>query len=198
MPTLVTRGADEHEAQDLTQEFFATLIERRYLAGVDPDRGRFRTYLLAIFKNFLTNQWHKSTAQKRGGGRQLISLDFGDAESRVGIEPLDDWTPEREFERQWATTIVENTVGFLKNEMARRGKGDQYEFVKGFIGGSNSSQAYKTVASEMGISEGALRVLIHRLRRRYRELLRNEIAQTLSDPERVDDEIRSLFAALGG
>ncbi len=191
------RTRDAHEAQDLTQAFFAALLEKNYLAAVRPERGRFRAFLLTAFKHFLANEWEKAQAQKRGSGVAPIPLDFVAGESRFAHEPADELTPERLFERQWVLSLLDRVLRQLRDEFARDGKLDQFERLKVFITPQTSAVSHSDVARELGITEGAVSVAAHRLRRRYRELLRAEIAQTVAGPGEVDDEIRSLFAAFG-
>jgi RNA polymerase sigma factor (sigma-70 family) len=187
-------GADE--AEDLTQAFFAALIEKRFLSAADPERGRFRSFLLAAVAHFLANERDREAALKRGGGRVVVSLDAGDAEWRYGREPSHEETPERVFERRWALTLLDRTLARLRAESERAGHGARFERLKGFLTGEGGG-GYAEAAAGLGLSEGAAKVAVHRLRRRYRELLRDEIARTLADPAAVDDELRELFAALG-
>ena len=191
------RVPDVHEAQDLTQAFFERLLEKDYVADADPKRGRFRAFLLTAFKHFLSKEWDKARAQKRGGGRAFISLDFAAGESRYLREPADELTPERVYDRQWALTLLEQVLARLRDEFVRAGQADLFEQLKVFITARTTAAGYAGTAGELNISEGAVRVAVHRLRRRYRQLLRAEIAQTVSEPGSVEDEIRSLFSALG-
>jgi RNA polymerase sigma-70 factor (ECF subfamily) len=188
-------GRTPHDAQDLTQGFFAQLLEKRSLAVADQQRGRFRSFLLTSMKHYLANQRDAERAQKRGGGDVVQSLDLEDAEGRYAREPADTTTPESLFERRWALTILEQTLARLRDEMAARGKTQQFEVLKGQLGGE-SAAPYAELAANLGIAPGAIKVAVHRLRKRYRELLREQISQTLADPTDVDDEIRDLFAAL--
>jgi RNA polymerase sigma-70 factor (ECF subfamily) len=189
------RTRDLHEAQDLTQEFFAALLEKDYLAAVRPERGRFRAFLLTAFKHFMANEWEKAHAQKRGGGVVPIPLDFVAGESRFIREPADGLTPERLFERQWVLSLLDRVLQHLRDEFARAGKLDEFDRLKVFITPQTSAVSHSDVARDLAITENAVAVAAHRLRRRYRELLRAEIAQTVAGPGEVDDEIRSLFAA---
>jgi RNA polymerase sigma factor (sigma-70 family) len=191
------RGRNVEEAQDLTQEFFARLLEKDYLAVAQPGRGRFRSFLLTAFKHFLANEWDKARAQKRGGGCAPISLDFATGESRYLREPADELTPERIYERQWALTLLEQVLARLRDEFVRAGKADLFEQLKVFITPRTTADCYAEAAGELSISQEAVRVAVHRLRRRYRQLLRAEISQTVAEPSDVEDEIRSLFSALG-
>ena len=191
------RVSDVHEAQDMTQEFFTRLLEKNYLAQVTPDRGRFRSFLLTVFKHFLANEWKKARAQKRGGGQSDVSLDLASAETRFSLEPSDDLTPEKLYDKQWAETLVQHVLDVLRGEYVRGGREETFDRLKSFLGGHGRSDSYAAVAAQLGMSEGAVRVALHRMRQRYRELLRSEIAQTVSTQSEVDDEIRSLFAILG-
>lgn len=186
-----------HEAQDLTQEFFLRLLEKNSLAAASPERGRFRSFLLASLKNFLANEWDRATAQKRGGGRERLSLDWEVGESRLSLEPAHADTPEREFERQWALTLLDNVVHRLQDEFAAAGKSRQFELLKETLTGSRATLDYSVVSAELQMSEEAARQAAHRLRKRYRELLREEVAATVESDDEVEDEIGRLFEALG-
>lgn len=190
------RVDDVHEAQDMTQAFFARMLEKQYLAGADPKRGRFRAFLITAFKHFLANQWEKAKAQKRGGGRTRIALDFENADQRYGREPDSGLTAEQWYERQWAVTLLELTMQRLAEEFAERDKSEQFQQLKGFAIGDHAGTTYADAAAHLGTTEAAAKMAAHRLRRRFRELLRDEIAQTVATPEEIDDEIRSLFVIL--
>ena len=184
------------EAQDLTQEFCLRLLEKNSLAAASPERGRFRSFLLASLKNFLTNEWDRANAQKRGGGRERLSLDWETGESRLSLESAHSDTPEREFERQWALTLLEVVVSRLQEEFVTNGKSRQFELLKESLTGNRAAVDYATVASELQMSEETARQAAHRLKKRYRELLRDEVAQTVASPDDVDDEINRLFDAV--
>ena len=186
------RVSDLHEAQDLTQAFFERLLEKRFLAQADPERGRFRAFLITAFQHFLAKEWDKARAQKRGGGLLAFSLDFA-AQDSSDDNFTTDLTAERLYERQWAITLLNRVMTRLQREMERSGKGQQFQALKELIGGSGDS-SYAAAASELHISESAARMAASRMRGRYRELLRDEIAQTVSAPEEIDDEVRHLFA----
>jgi len=190
------RVADAGEAQDLTQEFFARLLEKQYLATADPRRGKFRSFLLTSLKHFLANEWDRARARKRGGGVRTLSLDLESGESRLRLEPSHDLTPERLFERQWVLTLLDLVMGRLQEEYESSGKAAQFARLKGALTGGGRLP-YAAVAAELGISEPAARQAASRLRKRYRRLLREEVAQTLAEPGDVDEEIRSLFDVLG-
>jgi RNA polymerase sigma factor (sigma-70 family) len=190
------RGHSPQDAEDLTQEFFARLLARDFLKGVAPEKGKFRAFLLAAMKHFLSNQYDRSHAQKRGGGQTILSLDTPAAECRFRREPADDLTPERLYQRQWALTVLDRVLGRLQGEYTVGGKADLFDEIKGHLTGSRESARYAEGAGRLGMTEGALRVAAHRLRRRYRELLREEIAQTVQRPDEVDEEIAYLLSCL--
>jgi len=190
------KGYRAEEAQDLTQEFFATLLQKDYLRVADPERGRFRSFLLASLNHFLANEWDRARAQKRGGGRRMISMDIPGAESRCSIEPADDLTAEKLYERQWALTLLDLVLKQLRQESVREGKEHLFDRLKEFLGGAASDIPYSQVAAELGMTEAAVKMAVHRLRRYYRRLLRAEIAQTVASAAAIDDEIRHLFRAL--
>jgi RNA polymerase sigma factor (sigma-70 family) len=188
-------GVPPHDAQDLTQAFFARFLERNYLAQVDPARGKFRSFLLASLKHFLANEWDRLRAQKRGGKAQIISLDEQTAEARYLLEPRDETTAEKIFERRWALTILEEVLVRLEAECAAAGKADQFRHLKDhMMAGSTTPQA--ELAAQLNMSPSAVKVAIHRLRKRYRALLREEIAQTVASPADVDGELRHLFSVI--
>lgn len=191
------RTPDIHAAQDLTQSFFQRLLEKNTIAAADQERGRFRAFLLTACKRFLVNELEKAHAVKRGGGVPHLSLDFDLGESKYGTQAVDTLTPDRLFEQQWAITLLARVLERLEQEMETKGKGEQFVHLKRLLSGSGRSNAISSVARELGQTEGAVKVAAHRLRQRYRELLREEIAQTVASPGEVDDEIRSLFAVLG-
>jgi RNA polymerase sigma-70 factor (ECF subfamily) len=191
------RVKDVSEAQDLTQEFFARLLEKDLLAAATPERGRFRSFLLTAMKNFLANEWHKAHAQKRGGRRPVLSLDFDSGDSRYAQEPSHDLTPERLYERKWALTLLDRVLRRLREEYRSENKAAHFELLRPFLGGNRAEVAYADVAQQLGMSQGAAKVAAHRLRKRYRNLLRDELAQTVADPADIDDEIAWLFQVLG-
>ena len=190
------RGHNAEDARDLTQGFFTRLLDKHDLERVDQARGRFRSFLLASFTNYLRNQYDHKHAQKRGGGRTILSLDLGDAENRYGREPADTDTPERLFERRWALTLLNHVLDQLQAECARKGRAALFDKLKAHLHGGTDNPPLREVAADLGMTEEAVRVAVHRLRRRCRDLLRDAVAQTLQDPAEVDDEIRHLFAAL--
>jgi len=189
------RGHDVPEAEDLTQEFFSRLLAKNYLADADRRKGKFRSFLLASLKHFLANEWDRKHAAKRGGGRAVLSLDLLGAETRYGpTEPVDHLTPDKIFERQWALTVLEQALARLRAEFAAEGKDELFGELKQFLTAAGA-ESHAEVAAKCGMSEGAVKVAVHRIRHRYRQVLRSEIAQTVATPEEVDEEIRSLFAA---
>jgi RNA polymerase sigma-70 factor (ECF subfamily) len=189
------RSPDRHEAEDLTQAFFARLLEKNDLAAADPARGRFRTFLLTACQHFLANQHDHATAARRGGGVHPLSLNFGEGEERFTREPAAPGSLEAEFERRWALTLLNQTLKEVQAEYAESGKGALFDVLKGTLAGE--AAGYRELGTRLGLSEGAVKVAVHRLRQRYREKLRAVIAETVASPSQVDDEIRDLFAALG-
>lgn len=192
------RGHDAESAADLVQGFFTRLLETDGLAAVDPHRGRFRSFLMAACSHYLANQRDRDRALKRGGGRLTISIDRRDAEDRYGCEPIDDLTAERLFERRWALSLLEHVLERLEAEAIRDGKARRFEVLKPALLGSGERVPYAQIGAELGLSEDAARAAAARLRRRYREILREEVARTLDATADIDVEIRALFSALGG
>jgi RNA polymerase sigma factor (sigma-70 family) len=188
-------GVSPHDAQDLTQAFFARFLEKNYLAQVDRTRGKFRSFLLASLKHFLANEWDRLRAQKRGGSVQIISLDEQAAESRYLLEPRDEASAEKIFERRWALTVLETVLTRLERECADAGKADQFRHLKDHMM-AEASAPQAELARRLDMTPGALKVAIHRLRKRYRALLREEIAQTVSTPAEVDAELRHLLTVI--
>jgi RNA polymerase sigma-70 factor (ECF subfamily) len=190
------RGYPADQAQDLTQEFFIRVLEGRYLDRADPEKGRFRAFLLTSLKFFVADEKDRNRAQKRGGGA-LLPLEFSSGEERYQREPAHDETPERIFERRWALSVLDRVVEKLRDEFVRHGRAEHFERLKVFLLG-RSDAPYAALAHELNTSEGALKVAIHRLRKRYRELFRQEIADTVADPAEVESELRFLAAVLTG
>ena len=191
------RGHDADLAHDLTQAFFTRLLEKGSLRAADQARGRFRSFLLAALQHFLCNEHDRARARKRGGGRAIRSLDLRDSEDRYRLEPKHDGTPERLFERRWPPTLLDQVLGRLHEEWKADGKASLFEALKPALTGEDSAESYRLVAQKHRLSEAAVKVTVHRLRRRYRDLLREEIARTLDKGGAIDDEIRNLFAVLG-
>jgi RNA polymerase sigma factor (sigma-70 family) len=192
------RGHSPEEAEDLIQDFVARLLEKDYLRLADPARGKFRSFLLSALKNFLTNEWLKSTRQKRGGGCRWLSWDQASAERRCQMEPVDQLTPERIFERQWAITLLGQVLDRLRQEQIKAGREHFFEEVKGWLWGDKGTMAYAELAGQLGLTQSALKTTVHRLRLRYRELLREEIGRTVATPLEVQEELDGLMAALRG
>jgi len=191
------RGHVPHGAEDLTQEFFARLLEKRYLEGITAEGGRFRSYLLTMLKHFLANEWQKGRTQKRGGNATIISVDFHAAEDRYHYEPVDQSTPETLFERRWASTLLEKVLAALQSEYTTSRRSTLFEGLRGCLSGNLAQIGYAELGAGLGMTEGAIKVAIHRLRKRYGELLRAEIAMTVSRTEDIDEEIRHLITLVG-
>ncbi|GAC1335095.1 MAG: sigma factor [Isosphaeraceae bacterium] len=192
-----SKGNSPDEAQDLVQGFFARLLEKDDLLVVDPAKGRFRSFLMASCSHFLANQRDRERRLKRGGGRQPVTIDTFEAESRYRREPADERTPERIYMRRWASTLIERVLDRLGNEMAALGKSSLFETLKPLLIGDDAV-SYRRQGAMIGLGEGAARVAVHRMRTRYREILREEVGRTVDDPADVDQEIRGLFDALSG
>lgn len=190
------KGHPIEQAQDLTQDFFACLLEKDFLSKADREKGRFRAFLLTSFKYFLANEINRARAQKRGGGRPLISFDAEDAEGRYRLEPAHDLTPERLFDRRWALTLLDQVLESLAREFSHGGKAAIYDRLKPLLTGDPTSTRYAQIAEDLGMTEAAVKKAAQRLRARYRELLYEQIALTLEDPADVEEEIRDLFLAL--
>jgi len=192
------RGEAKADAEDLTQAFFARLLEKNFLAGLDAERGKFRAFLLAALKHFLANEWDKARAQKRGGGEVPLSLDWQTADTKFQVAATNEASPDRAYDREWALALLAKVIERLQAESETEGKGKVFAQLKSFLMAGQAESAQAEVAKALGMEEGAVRVAIHRLRKRYRQLLRDEIANTLSDPAMVDEEMRALFGAFGG
>jgi RNA polymerase sigma-70 factor (ECF subfamily) len=190
------QGHDANSAADLTQAFFADLLERQDLKKVDPRLGKFRSFLLSAMKHFMSNQWRKNKAQKRGGGRPPLSLDFGAADNRYRLEPSHAQTAELIYQKQWASTLLNRVQQALRAEFAERGKVHQFDKLREFLDGGNKEDSLAAIAAQLSMSEVAVKVSVHRLRQRFGQLLRAEIEQTVSTPDEIDIEIRELFEIL--
>ena len=190
------QGNSTHDAQDFTQEFFARLLEKNWLAHADQSRGRFRTFLLLVLKRFLASEWHRANAQKRAGNLHCLPLQLDNAETRYLNEPAASGTPEHAFERQWALTLLETVLRQLRNDYEQDGNSRLFEALKPTLMGRRETQPYATLAANLEMSEGAVKVAVHRLRERYRERLKAEIAHTVASPADVEDEMRHLFRVL--
>jgi RNA polymerase sigma-70 factor (ECF subfamily) len=189
-------GHGVEQAEDLVQGFFVHILEKHALKHADPERGRFRSFLLASLKHFMVNEYNRGRTVKRGGGRSIEAIDVSGAEGRYALEPQDGANPETLFERQWAVTLLERVHARLRSASMRSGKAQLFEQLKDFVTGEETDVPYREAGASLGMSEGAVRVAIHRLRRRFRDLLRDEIQHTVADPAEVDDEIRFMLATL--
>jgi RNA polymerase sigma-70 factor (ECF subfamily) len=190
------KGNDPDRAADLTQDFFTLLIEPGALASVAQGKGKFRSFLMAACSHFLSNRRVYEQALKRGGGRPPVSIDQLEAENRLRLEPFHEMTPERIFLRQWATTLLERVMAKLQSQAAAKGKAHLFEQLRPAILGKESAPSYAQIASSLGVSEGSVKVTVHRFRERYRSLLREEIARTVDDPSEIEQEITTLIDAL--
>ena len=190
------QGRSKEDSEDLVQAFFARFLEKNYLEGLSAERGKFRAFLLASLKHFLANEWDKANRQKRGGGAQHLSLDWQSADERFHLDPPDPASPDRAYDRAWALALLERVIARLRSECVAGGKENLFDQAKGYLMVGQTAIRYAEAAQTLGLDEGAVRVAVHRLRKRYRALLRDEIAQTLDDPAQVEDELRSLQAAL--
>jgi len=190
------RGHNRNHAEDCIQGFFANLLEKRGLRLVDPKYGKFRSFMLAALKHFLADQRGRELAQKRGGGWKALSLDLENAEKRYAIELAHNLSPEKLYEKSWALAVLEQTMARLKAESAATGKQELFDHLKVCLLGVGDSASYRQIAAELDMTEGAVKVAVHRLRKRYRELLRHEIIQTVATADEADEEIQNLFAAL--
>ncbi len=187
------RGHQPQDAQDLTQGFFASLLAGNYLARADRERGRFRTFLLTAFDNFLHNEHDRTTALKRGGGREFISWDEHVAEGRYAQEPAGGLSPEQLFEKRWAATLLERVLVRLRAEFDQAERRELFDQLKPHLWGEDEAAPYAELGTRFAMTVSALKVTVHRLRRRYRDLLRDEIAQTVADPAEIDGEIQYLI-----
>jgi RNA polymerase sigma factor (sigma-70 family) len=190
-------GHNMADAQDLTQAFFARLLEKHWLEAATPDRGRFRSFLLASLKHFVANERDRGQALKRGGGLSP-PVPLESLEERYRLEPRDDSTPETIYDRQWALTVFDRAAGRLHHELAKAGKSSLFEVLKSYVTDDDETERYRETAARLGMSEGAVKVTVHRLRRRFRDLVREEVAGSVRTPDEIDDEVRHLKTALGG
>lgn len=192
------RGYSAADAEDLTQAFFERFLELESLASADPGRGRFRSFILTAMNHFLATQREKARAEKRGGGRPILSLELAAAEQRYDLEPADESSPDKVFDKQWALALLNEVVSRLEDEYRRDGKAVLFAALKETLAGPRESQPYIVLAARLGMNEGAVKVAVHRLRKRYRELLQAEIANTVASPEEVEEEMKHLFRTLAG
>lgn len=190
------RGFGSEDARDLTQEFFRRLLASDWIARADQSKGRFRTFLLCGLQNFLANEWQKANRLKRGAGREFIALDALDAEARYRVEPADLASADKLFERRWALTILERVLAALQAEQVEAGVADRFTALRGALLGEPNDEGYATLAQRFEVSESTVKSWVHRLRRRYRELLREEVAQTVGSLGEVEDELRYLMRVL--
>jgi RNA polymerase sigma factor (sigma-70 family) len=190
------QGYHPEDGADLTQEFFARVLEKNYFHDADPARGRFRAFLCASIRHFLSNERDRARALKRGGKQPPISLDVETADGRYQLEPRNDLTPEKLFDRHWALMLLERVLARLREEQVSAGKAEQFDHLKGFLTGDSATVRYIDVARPLGMTEGAIKVAVHRLRRHFREILVQEIAETVSSPADIDAEIEYLLKAV--
>jgi len=191
------QGRAPHDAQDLTQGFFARLLEKDYLQAAAREKGKFRTFLLVAFKRFLANEWDREHAQKRGGFTPVVSIDQELAESRFAAEPAHSIQPDVLFDRQWAVTLLDQTMRQLQAEYVASGRAKLFEYLQSCLAREESALPYAEIATRLNLTEAAVKMAAHRLRARYREILRAEIAHTVSGPEEIEEEIRHLFSSFG-
>jgi len=188
------RGLGADDAQDLTQQFFAQLLQRDFLRNIAREKGRFRSFLLTSLKNFLNTEWHKERAAKRGGGQTFVSWDELAAEERYAEEPADNVSPDRLYDQRWALAVMQQALAQLRTEMDEAGKGAQFARLQLYLSREGSKEEYAALAGQLGVTEGAVTVAVHRLRRRYGEALRSIVAQTVAGPDEVEEEVRFLVA----
>jgi RNA polymerase sigma factor (sigma-70 family) len=190
------KGHSPHDAQDLTQAFFARLLEKNYVAQADRERGRFRTYLMAALTHFLADEWDKARRLKRGGDREIVSFDGASAEERYRLEPIDHLDAAKLYERRWVTTLFDKVLARLEQEFRDSGKEKLFDGLKSSLLAEDSGSSYSELGTQLGMKEDAVKQAVHRMRRRYRELFREEVAQTVAGPSEVEDELKHLFAVL--
>ncbi len=190
------RGRNAHDAQELTQELFSQLLDKQWLQAADQEKGRFRAFLLTAFKRFLAREHERANAKTRGGGLQTLSLDVYSAERQYQLEPADERTPESLYERRWALTLLDRVLTELETEYVERGKVDLFSRCRLFLTGSSPSTTCAAIGESLDMTENAVKVAVHRLRKRYRELLQSEVAQTIDEGTTVEDELNRLLAAL--
>jgi RNA polymerase sigma factor (sigma-70 family) len=190
------QGQSHDQAQELTQSFFLFLLEKKTFEKADPNRGRFRTFLISSMKNFMANQWRSEQAMKRGGGTTILSIEFEQGETQFELEPIDRMTPEKIYQRRWAMTLLNKSVVELEQSYIDEGKHELFQSLKPFLTGGESDAAQSQIAEKFEMSAGAVRVALHRMRKRCQQLLREEIAQTVDSPDDIDDELREMITAL--
>ena len=192
------RGHTREDAEDLTQSFFSRFLEKNYLADLDSERGRFRAFLLAALKHFLANEYDRSRTQKRGGGAPHLSLNWQSADAQFQLATTAEQSPDAAYDREWALALLAKVLERMAVECAAEGRGAQFQVLRPFLTAGKGENSYSEAARSLAMEETAVRVAVHRLRKRYRELLRAEIANTLAAPSQVDEELRSLFRAFAG
>jgi len=192
------QGIDAEEAQDLTQEFFARLLEKNFIAAAAEEKGRFRSFLLVALKRFLINERERRQAQKRGGGQASISLDDLNAEGRYRFEPAEGLTADRIYEQRWALALLDEVMEGLRREYAADGKAEWFDALKVFLYDEKSEASQAAIGQRFHVSESAVKSAVHRLRKRYRERLRSEVANTVANPSEIDDELQHLLVVLSG
>lgn len=192
------RGRGPEEARDLTQEFFARLLEKKWLREADPHRGRFRTFLLTAMMHFLANDWRHSQAEKRGGGQSCVSLDAIEAEERFALEPRDNSSPAALYDRRWALTVIGRAQDALMAEMERAGEAARFAALEPTLAGERAGKGYRDLAAKFGVTENTIKTWVLRLRRRFRALLIEEISQTIGQDENPELELKGLLATLDG
>jgi RNA polymerase sigma-70 factor (ECF subfamily) len=190
------KGHSPHDAEELTQEFFLQVLEHNWVARADRSRGRFRSFLLMAMNRFLANVWDHAQTEKRGGKWRRVPLTLDEAESRFCREPVETRTPEQEYEKQWALTLLEHVLNTLRDEYAERGQAALFNALKPCLVGRRETQPYQQLGAELGMTEGSVKVAVFRLRQRYRERLMEEIAHTVASPDEVESEVRHLFRVL--
>lgn len=189
-------GRSATDAEDLTQAFFARLIEKGYIGQADRERGRLRTFLLTSLKHFLSDEWDKSQSLKRGGGQAFVAIDQLDAEQRYALEPKDERSPDRLYEKRWALTLLENIVAALREEFAASGKVEIFDGLQPFLAWNSADESYAEVSAKLGMSDNAARVTVFRMRKRFGELMRRNIADTVESEEEVEDEMQFLMGVI--
>lgn len=190
-------GYDANQASDLTQGFFVSVLERGLIGKADQTRGRFRTFLLVAVKGFLANEHRAANTLKRGGQQQIVSIDAAKGDERIGIEPQVTMPPDREFQRQWALTVLQRAMDQLADEFARRDRSQLFQSIKSLLTGDSADSSYEKISQQLGMSENSIKVAVHRMRKRYRELIRIEVSQTVQGEDEVQDELNELLRALG-
>lgn len=190
------RGASPEDAEDLTQSYFAALIRRGYLNQANQERGKLRSFLLTTLKHFLADEWEKTKAIKRGHGQRIVSIDAGDAEVRYAQEPADEASPDRLFDKRWALTVLDNVLAALRTDYAQAGQERLFDTLKPFLAWNSAASAYREAAAALGMKENAVRVAVFRLRRRYGDLLREQVADTVTSPAEVPAELEHLLTLM--